>query len=427
MNQALDIIKQLKATSGRIDKENILHQNRENLLLKEVLHFVYNTYIVTGLSSKKIAKKLPKLDEKPLEFVDLMQYLAENCTGRDIDIQVAQCFLESITDEEELVLYKEIITKSLKIGCTAKTLNKIYGCDFIPTFGVMLAEKYVDNIDKVKGKDFTITMKRDGNRILLLKENGVIKAFTRQGQQYEGLVDIENELSSMSVDNIVIDGELMIINDSEIDSSEQFKATMKIARKDGEKHGLKLVAFDYMPLDHFRRGFSDYPYSLRRETLEEVLNENSCTFLEPVKKLYIGSDMDMIDKILEEVTEKGEEGIMVNINDAPYECKRVKTLLKVKKFQTADLRIVDVQEGTGKFVGTTGAIVVEYKGNRVAVGTGLTDVDREYFWNNKETVINRVCEIKFFEESTNQKNDELSLRFPVFVRLREEGKEVSLY
>lgn len=427
MKDVLRIIKELQATSGRIEKENILKLNKDNELLKDVLNFAFNTYIVTGLSSKKIVKKLPKLVQKPLNLVEIMRYLESNCTGRDIDIQVVQNFLESIENEEEKNVCIEIVTKTLKVGCTAKTLNKIYGNDFIPTFGVMLAEKYFDNVDKVKDKEFTITMKRDGNRCVFIKENGTVKSFTRQGQQYEGLVDLEEELKNIEYDNFVVDGELMVLNDTEINSSEQFKETMKIVRKDGEKHGVKLVVFDYMPLDDFKRGRCDYPYSLRRETLEEVLSENNCKYFEPVKKLYVGSNINMIIKLLDEVTSNGEEGIMVNVNDAPYECKRAKTLLKVKKFQTVDLRIVDVVVGTGKYIDTTGAIVVEYKGNKVSVGTGLTDGDREYFWNNKESVINRVAEIKYFEESTNQKNDELSLRFPVFVRLREVGKEESLY
>lgn len=422
MKKVIEIIKELQSVSGRKDKESILESNKHNETLKNLLGFVYNPYILTGLSTKKIAKKLPKIDEKPLDFADLLQYIAKNCTGRDIDIQVVQNFLNSLDDDREF--YEEVLTKSLKIGCTAKTLNKIYGEDFIPTFGVMLAEKYFDNVEKVEGKEFTITMKRDGNRCIFVKEDGTVKAFTRQGQSYEGLVDLENELMSLPIDNIVLDGELMVLNDNEIDSSEQFKSTMKIVRKDGEKHGVKLVVFDYIILEDFKKGKCDTPYVVRRNTLEEIFS--SCSFFEPVKKLYEGNDIGMIQSILDEVTSNGEEGVMINLNDAPYECKRVKTLLKVKKFQTVDLKVVGVQEGEGKYKGTTGAIVVEYKGNTVAVGTGLSDVDREHFWNNKE-VIGKIVEIKYFEESTNQKDDKLSLRFPVYVRIRNDKSEESLF
>ena len=40
-------------------------------------------------------------------------------------------------------IYKQIFTKELKLGITAKTINKVWK-DFIPEFNVMLAEKYWD-------------------------------------------------------------------------------------------------------------------------------------------------------------------------------------------------------------------------------------------------------------------------------------------
>ena len=143
--------------------------------------------------------------------------------------------------------------------------------------------------------------------------------------------------------------------------------------------------------------------------------------------MYEGNDDSIIMKLLDEVTEQGEEGLMININSAPYECKRTKNLLKVKKMQTCDLRVIGFEEGEGKLKGTLGKIIVDYKGNEVGVGSGYSIEDRDYFWRNKEKLINRVIEIQYFEETTNQKNDKLSLRFPVYKKLREEGKEVSYY
>ncbi|HBG5740001.1 TPA: hypothetical protein KQJ47_003495 [Clostridioides difficile] len=45
---------------------------------------------------------------------------------------------------------------------------------------------------------------------------------------------------------------------------------------------------------------------------------------------------------------------------------------------------------------------------------------------NQNKILGKVIEVKFFEETNNEKG-ELSLRFPVFLRVREEGKEVSYY
>ena len=66
-------------------------------------------------------------------------------------------------------------------------------------------------------------------------------------------------------DNIMLDGEITLLNDYEVlydhknrpavahklTSKEQYKETMKITRKDGEKHGVKMLVFDGMSVEDF--------------------------------------------------------------------------------------------------------------------------------------------------------------------------------
>ena len=90
-----------------------------------------------------------------------------------------------------------------------------------------------------------------------------------------------------------------------------------------------------------------------------------------------------------------------------------------------DLRVVDVVEGDGRLKGTLGALVVEFKGNTVNVGSGYSDRQRTEIWNNREDIIGRIIEVKY-KEITKDKNTGLeSLQFPVFVQIREIGKEIS--
>ena len=180
MFKVLEIIKQIENTSGRNDKEAILLANKDNELFKDVLKFVYCDLITTGLSAKKIKKSLPTT-----EYVieDMMEYLKNNNTGSDMDIQIIQ---RHIADQpvELRELYTQIATKNLKIGITKSTINKMYanedGTPFIEDFKVMLASKYQDHEDKVK--DFLVSTKLDGIRCVMQKENGNITFRTRQGK-----------------------------------------------------------------------------------------------------------------------------------------------------------------------------------------------------------------------------------------------------
>lgn len=439
INNLKTIFDQLQSTTSRKEKEYILLSNKDNHNFKTVLHFLLNPYITTGISAKKIAKKVSFdssvrisdiLGKTPVDsLINLFNYLKANNTGRDRDILMCQMFTINFNNEEQNFI-NALITKSLKIGIDSKTVNKIYGKGFIPTFECMLAEKYFEHLKKVDGKEFTITLKLDGIRALLVKENGKVLLFSRQGQLIEGLVDIEKAVSEVVIDNFVIDGELLIQDTSGISSKDQYKATTKIVRKDGEKHNITLRAFDMLDIKEFKNQKCETAYTERRETLHTFLSllnygkPINDQFIVELPVLYSGTDINMILKILDEVRADNQEGVMININDAPYEFKRTTNLLKVKVMQDCDLMITGFEEGSGRLSGTLGRLNVDYKGNVLGVGGGFSDAERTYFWKNQQALLGRVVKVQYFEE-TRDKNGVRSLRFPVFKELREEGKEVS--
>jgi DNA ligase-1 len=92
--------------------------------------------------------------------------------------------------------------------------------------------------------------------------------------------------------------------------------------------------------------------------------------------------------------------------------------------QDCDLEVIGFEAGKGKFEGTLGALVVDYKGTPVGVGSGLSDGDRRMFWDHQDEYLGRVVTIQYFEE-THAADGKPSIRFPVFKELREAGKEVS--
>ena len=127
--------------------------------------------------------------------------------------------------------------------------------------------------------------------------------------------------------------------------------------------------------------------------------------------------------ILDDYTSRGSEGIMINQNEV-YQFWRTGWLIKVKKMYTVDLKVIHIQEGNGQNQGKVGALVVDYKGYSVGVGSGLTKEQREYYWEHPEEIIGKIIEVQAFEE-TKDKQGNLSLRFPVFKRVRDDKEEVS--
>lgn len=121
-----------------------------------------------------------------------------------------------------------------------------------------------------------------------------------------------------------------------------------------------------------------------------------------------------------------KEGLIVNL-DVPYKRKRHNGILKVKRFYTMDLPIVGCEEGTGRLSGTLGAFVLDFNGNKVNVGSGFSDEQRQDFWNQRDNIVGTLCEVKYKEVSYDKKTGLSSLQFPVFVTLRADKHDVSFY
>ncbi len=164
MEEVIKIFKKLQESSGKRLQE-ILEENKDNELLKKVLWFVYNPYIVTGLSSKKINKMVnTQIKYAPAETIEeVFEYLQEHNTGTDIDIAYVLEFIQGKPDQE---MYSQIFTKELKLGITSKTINKVFP-NLIPEFNVMLAEKYWDRMEELeKNKpDIIISQKLDRYKV----------------------------------------------------------------------------------------------------------------------------------------------------------------------------------------------------------------------------------------------------------------------
>ena len=424
MEEVIKLFKQIQETSSLNEKQKIIIENKNNELFKKCLRFLLDGNITTGISSKKINKQVKASSElapyyisRNSSFEDIMKYLEKNNTGTDDDIYEIQSFLIGHDDDKEF--YKEIITKKFRLGADAKLVNKCIP-NLIPTFDVMLGTS-IEKCNIKEGSWFSLSHKLNGNRAVYY--NGEL--YTRQGKKYSGLGHIIKDIEKIvTAKNYVFDGELIYKNPEGLTDSEAFQKGTGIAQSKNEtKEELKLVLFDVLPKEEFDKGISSDTYKIRKQkliSLKAFETEN----LQIVDMFYEGTDQSEIWKWLDYAEKHDMEGLMLSL-DAPYECKRTKTLLKVKKFYDFDLRVVDVEEGTGRNKGRLGAFVVDYKGNYVNVGSGFTDKERDNFWGNRDNLIGRVITVKYKEISKDKKTGLESLQFPIYCGLREQGKEVS--
>ena len=426
MVEVIRLFKQIQATSSINDKKEIIASNKNNKLFKECLKFLLDGNIVTGISTKKIKKKVtPSSEMAPYylcahsTFEDVMEYLRKNNTGKDDDIYEVQSFLSGHGEDRDF--YEQMITKKFRLGVDGKLVNKCIP-GLIESWEVQLGSSY----EKFKLKDdewFSLSQKLNGNRGSFYNN----KLISRQGKEFTGMQHIISDLNQLGI-GWFYDGELIRKNIDNVSDGENFRIGTEIINSDAEvKEEIKFVIFDYFPESELRDGHSNAKYKVRRKMLNElrkIIEEKGLKNIEIVTMLYEGADQTQIMKWLDYAVEHGWEGLMLN-KDATYKCKRTTDLIKIKRFYTMDLPIVEVLEGDGRLKGTLGALVVKYKDNTVNIGSGFNDETRREFWEGKDNIVGRIVEVKYKEISRDKKTGLESLQFPIYVGLREIGKSIS--
>lgn len=433
MIKVAEVIKLIGNTSSTNDKLYLLKKNENVPGLKEILKFIYNPYCKTGISSKKLdGAKYILATDYPVTWERAIDYFSSHQTGSDADVAFGMVFIKDTPDEAKW-LARAIITQDLKIGVTATSLNKAYGSDFIPKIGCMLGTLYGDVGPQKTKWPCIVTEKLDGIRRILVKEKGVVKCYSRSGHEDTGLIEIVEEAKYLP-DNMVYDGELLAKGTFK-DCIAQRQATNSIANSKGNKTGLTFNVFDMIPLDEFKAGASTQDALNRKFRLGATLRDNSIIHLHEnwyeaimaygvdtelqhivtVPILGVVKNIIEVEPIVASIWARGGEGVMLNSTVGKYEIKRSKDLLKVKHTEEHTLPIVGMVEGTGKFEDMLGALIVEYKGNKLGVGSGFTDSQRIHIWNNQPDFIGKQVEIETFGESKNAIG-ELSLNCPIFKR-----------
>jgi len=426
--QPQDIIAQLEADNSRLGKEAILQKAYDEGLPEffDGVRMCLDALVTFGVKQVPEKAENEVLSAQGLAW-NVFKELAEKLQNRELTGHAARDAIELsmsvATAEQWNGWYRRILIKDLRCGVSEKTVNKIVpGC--VPVFTCQLAHDSAKHEKKMVGKK-QIEIKLDGVRVLAVCKNGKVETFSRNGKQFHNFGHIIEELETVLKDNpapydLVLDGEVMSAN---------FQDLMKqVHRKSGgNATDAVLHLFDMCPLDKFLEGGWDKPQSFRSQAVKAWVDQHS-SVLKHVQAL----DWEEVDLSTPEgekrfvdlnkaAVDGGYEGVMIKDVDAPYECKRSHSWLKMKPFIEVSLEVKDVEEGTGRNVGKLGALVCEGLDDgrdiKVNVGSGFSDSDRDNFWNDRSTLIGNIVEVRADAITQNQ-DGTYSLRFPRFKTFR---------
>ena len=422
IREAVCAILEIQSASGTNAKKEVIRRYADDSNFRQLLYYSLNPMLTYNVSEETlrfrtypdfhIAKVCPNI-------FTVCERLSARRGLDNLTVDQVGSFLDIVpADEVETDFYIKLLSKTLRLGVTAKTVNKVIP-GLIPEWEVQQAFP-IDKYPLKPGTEFWLTQKLNGVRATYYKG----RLYARSGVPYEGLDHIVSILDAAIGDRYVVDGELTLLNRKELSDNEAFRIATGIINSDApEKPEICYTLFDMLPTGEFD-GEPVTPYRDRRLLLETAFTESNDYYVRCTPVLYHGTDQSQIDELLDRMVREDKEGLMVNL-DVPYQRKRHRGILKVKRFYTMDLPITGAEEGSGKFAGMLGALILDFKGNELRVGSGFTDEQRAEFWSRREDLPGTLCEVKYKEISSDKKTGQESLQFPVFVALRPDKNEIS--
>ncbi len=425
MNNPWNVIQKLESDNSSLFKQSVIKDNLDNVDFIEGAKMALDPLVTFGVKQVPFSETDgPGVDdiEVGMVFVKLIKRTLTGHAARD----AIQELCDKATNEQWNDWYRRILIKDLRCGTGAKLINKVQA-DTIPLFGCMLAHDGAKHPKKIAGECY-VEYKYDGVRVIAIVQNGSATLHSRNGKLLENFPHIEEALSKPEFEGLVFDGEVM---------SEDFQTLMKqVHRKENaQTEDSYLAVFDMLTLEEFDAGGTELNAVQRRQrivNLSKVFDRD--TFENVMDNRIRLVDATLIDMDSEEgqvkfqqmnkrALDEGYEGLMIKPIKEGYKCKRSHAWLKIKPFIEVTLKVVELEEGTGKNEGLLGALVVEGEDDgkffRLNVGSGLTDENREQIWENQDKVIGQLVEIRADAATQSQDADDVwSLRFPRFKTFR---------
>lgn len=438
LQQMITDVNEVNATNEKIERLRKYPQ------LKSFLKLLYDPLQTTGLTSDQLIKysqkKKPPVSGKKakpsvIQETDLVT-LIEKLYRRDYSGNEAKDvvldFIDRHHSHKELIF--KIVNKDLETRMDVKQINKSFP-NLIVEFSCALAKDFTDAqsyFEKNQDKTWFISRKFDGVRVIVKVDNGVVSAYSRNGNRLPALAPLEelvaSRVSGMTDKSFVLDGEICVVDDQ---GNENFTAAVSQAkRKSVRMENFKYNAFDFLRPEEFDSGESKTVLSERLGQLKSFVSRMKHPQLVDVEMVpYTEENLQKYQKLADD----GKwEGLMVRL-DTVYKGKRSNDILKMKKFYTEEYTVVDYEVGSMRIINektgleetiqTLKSVIIEHKKNKVNVGSGFSLDERRKYYKNPDLIVGKIIGVRYFEESSD-KDGKLSLRFPTFIANYGESRTV---
>lgn len=428
---AFDLLTEIEATASKNEKLRLVGDAiATSVVFRTLICQALDPFTTFGM------KKVPKhttdgTSEIKTAHYDVLGKLARReLTGNAAINAVSEVLSDLEPKSRELFI--RVLTKNLKAGFSAETVNKSFP-DMIYTFKVQLSEKLSEHADWVDEQisvdnPWFAELKEDGVRGIAHQiRNPAGNFFSREGKPLNAsdeLLDEVVEFFRLASEQlgvpVVLDGEISSIKGI-------FNDVVGDVHKKSVGDTVMLKLIDLIPCADFENKVCHTPYTKRREFLESFMELNGHLFprIKLIKRWEVTSVAQAFE-LAEKLISEGEEGIILKNPNGFWQSKRTKDWLKVKDINTVDLVVKRLEPGEkGKqFEHIMGAAICDLvtpQGTtiEVSIGGGWSVGQREDYWVNPELIVGQLIEIEYHELTKDG-----SLRHPRFKRIRTGDKPI---
>jgi hypothetical protein len=416
----------LAANPSRNYKIEQLEKHVNNETLREVVRLALCPF--TQFYQRKIPKYTCDGTNANIEAVlpALYDLSAREVTG-NAAIEYLRMLLSSLNEDDAKVL-ERIIDKSLDCGVQVSTANAVWS-GLIREYPVMLCSQFEQKlVDKIKFPAYA-QMKMDGMRFNAIVRDGKVEYRSRNGKEIQLLGNLDEQFIAMAGEvDCVFDGELLVMlpGDHQFADRQTGNGILNKANKGTisaeEAAMVHASVWDVIPYAYFTDGHCPVPYSKRFSSLEQLIQKQSADN----KRVWLVSSqivqtIEEAQEMFQEYLSLGYEGIILKDGSGVWEDKRAKHQIKFKGELECDLKIVAVEEGSGKYAGMLGAMICESSDGvvKVSVGSGLNDEHRINLWHIKQEILDKIVAVKYNTRIKNKQGEE-SLFLPIFIELRDD-------
>lgn len=456
------VFAQISTTAGKNDKIALLKKH-DSPHLRQLLYLTYNRFLTYRI--KQVDHPASYNTVQP-EITDELSLLLHDLARHETGTTAAKAMIKKLLAKctpDGATWVERIITRDLNIGINESSINKAFP-GLIPVFEVQLAHPVYKKGKTPKNYWPTLQYpiicdeKLDGVRTLCVVKDGKATFFSREGHEWdERGVFAAEVLKLRPGTDFVLDGEIL---------ATKFNPNNRVAVKHREgnwpfesgksmlkneettpaevREFLSYVVWDFLELPFFASQGAEgkaIPAFERKMQLTALFERNpGVTFknliLLPnamakneaeVKELFarvrskggaVHAAMDSRGKSITYTVPKGE-GLMLKKTQAPYGFTRNDSILKVKQFYNADLRIVGAYEGEkgSKYEGLLGGLQLASDCGTYSTdcGSGFDDEQRFDLWiqHQRSELVGLISEVSYQEITIDG-----SFRFPVWQGLR---------